>query len=279
MVVNTSAAPSLSHLRAVVFDWAGTTVDCGCCGPVEAFVRSFAAFGVDTTTAEARAPMGLGKWEHVAAMCAMPRIAALWEKQHGAAPVNADIDKIYAHVEANMLDVVVAYSQPIPGTVEAVAEMRAQGLRIGSCTGYPRSVAEKMAVIAAAAGYAPDCLVAATDVEHSRPAPDMCYRILASFGITEPWRAVKIGDTTPDILEGKRAGMWTIGISLTSSLVGLSAEGLGGLSSQQRSLAAFSAEQQLVDAGADFVVEDIRSCPAVLAAIDKLCSQGQRPHV
>lgn len=278
MALENDSAPVFSHLRAVVFDWAGTTVDCGCCGPVQAFVRSFAAFGVEVTTAEARAPMGLGKWEHVAAMCAMPRIAGLWAQRHGTAPANADIDKIYEHVEASMQEVVLAYSTPIPGVVEAVAEMRARGLYIGSCTGYPRSVAEKMAGIAAGAGYAPDCLVAATDVPHSRPAPDMCNSILASFGVTDPWRAVKIGDTVPDILEGRNAGMWTIGLSLTSSLVGLPAEELANLSPQQRIMTAFPAEQQLLEAGADFVIEDLRSCLSLLEAIEGMCARGQRPR-
>ena len=74
-MVAAEGSSTLQYIQAVVFDWAGTLVDCGSCGPVQAFVESFAAHGVQVTTAEARAPMGMGKREHVAAMLAMPRIA------------------------------------------------------------------------------------------------------------------------------------------------------------------------------------------------------------
>lgn len=33
--------PSLKQIEAVVFDWAGTTVDFGCFAPVQAFVEVF----------------------------------------------------------------------------------------------------------------------------------------------------------------------------------------------------------------------------------------------
>ena len=34
------------HLKAVVFDWAGTIVDFGCLAPMGVFVEVFASFGV-----------------------------------------------------------------------------------------------------------------------------------------------------------------------------------------------------------------------------------------
>ena len=41
------------RVRAVIFDWAGTTVDFGSRAPVLAFVRTFAEFGVTLTAAGA----------------------------------------------------------------------------------------------------------------------------------------------------------------------------------------------------------------------------------
>ena len=35
-----------NRFDAVIFDWAGTTVDYGCCAPVQAFVEAFREFGV-----------------------------------------------------------------------------------------------------------------------------------------------------------------------------------------------------------------------------------------
>ena len=262
--------PSFKNLRVVVLDWAGTTVDCGCRGPVRAFVESFAAHGLEVTEAEARGPMGMGKRDHVAAMLDMPRIRDLWTKNHQAPPGQADIDRMYDHVQNSMMDVIARHSAPITGAVAGVSIMRGAGLRIGSCTGYPRPVAEKMASVAALSGFSPDCLLCATDVPHSRPSPDMCKAILRRFALDDPRLAVKIGDTVQDILEGKNAGMWTIGITLTGSLMGLSEDEIEALPASRLAAALEKAERELVAAGADFLATDIPSCLPMLERIDSM---------
>ena len=82
-------------IRLVVFDWAGTLVDHGSRAPALAFVEAFARFGVKATEAEARAPMGLPKRAHIAAMLRAPAIRAEWEATRGAAD-EAAIDEVYA---------------------------------------------------------------------------------------------------------------------------------------------------------------------------------------
>ena len=46
-------------IEAVIFDWAGTTVDYGCFAPVKAFMEAFAHHGVPVTMEETRKPMGM----------------------------------------------------------------------------------------------------------------------------------------------------------------------------------------------------------------------------
>lgn len=258
-----------SDLEAVVFDWAGTTVDFGCQGPLEAFIESFTAFGIDVTREEARAPMGMKKRDHVAAMFAMPRIARMWEEQHGASCAEKDIDTVYALVEETMIAMIRRYSVPIPGTVEAVEEMRRRGLRIGSCTGYPRAVGELLAERAKEFGYAPDVLVCATDVPEGRPSPDMCKEVLARLGVTDPARAVKIGDTVNDVLEGVRAGMWVIGITLSGSLAGLSEAEIDALAPEDREALHHRISHELILAGAHFTAPDVQSCLPLFREIAK----------
>lgn len=48
-------------IQAVIFDWAGTTVDYGCFAPVQAFQEAFAHHGVPVTLEETRKPMGMLK--------------------------------------------------------------------------------------------------------------------------------------------------------------------------------------------------------------------------
>lgn len=267
----------MQHLKAVIFDWAGTTVDYGCQGPVQAFVESFANFNVAISAAEAREPMGMGKREHVATLCAMPRIAAAWQDAHGKAPSEQSIDAVYGLVEASMINCITRYATPIDGTVAAVAEMRARGLRIGSCTGYPRSVALGLAAEAERHGYEPDVLVCATDVTNGRPAPDMCNAILKHFGIEKGHQAVKIGDTVNDILEGSRAGMWVIGITLSGSMAGLSPQEVQDMSAHERDVLEKSIAATLREAGAHFTAPDVQSCLPILAAIDAMAAEGKRP--
>ena len=67
-------------LKAVVLDWAGTTVDHGCMAPAETFIAAFAAMGVEITTPQAREPMGLPKWRHIQAITRMAPVAAAWTR-------------------------------------------------------------------------------------------------------------------------------------------------------------------------------------------------------
>ncbi len=125
------------RLKAVVFDWAGTVVDFGSRAPMGVFVEAFARFGVDVTIAEARGPMGRPKWDHIRAMFDVPRIAAAWAERHGAAPTDADVDRLY-EVFVPLNEAVVAdYADLVPGAAETVARLRARGLKIGSTTATP----------------------------------------------------------------------------------------------------------------------------------------------
>jgi phosphonoacetaldehyde hydrolase len=63
--------PSENHsryqgpVRAVIFDWAGTTVDYGSRAPVDAFIELFRRHGVTITAEQARGPMGSYKKDHI----------------------------------------------------------------------------------------------------------------------------------------------------------------------------------------------------------------------
>jgi hypothetical protein len=87
----------MKRINAVILDWAGTTVDFGSFAPTQIFVEAFRrAFDVDVTLAEARVPMGLGKWQHIEALGKLPSVDARWQAKFGRAMTAGDIDKIYA---------------------------------------------------------------------------------------------------------------------------------------------------------------------------------------
>ncbi len=72
----------MRNVEAVIFDWAGTTVDYGCFAPVQAFVEVFKHFGIEPTMQEVREPMGMLKIDHIRTMLHMPRIQKLWKEKY-----------------------------------------------------------------------------------------------------------------------------------------------------------------------------------------------------
>lgn len=146
----------MSQLHAVVFDWAGTMIDFGSFAPMGVFVEAFRRFGVDATVAEARGPMGAAKRDHIKAMITAPRLSAEWTRVHGAAPTEADVDRVYKVFVPMNEQVVADYAELVPGARDAVDTLPDMGLKIGSATGYTRSIMDRVLPVAAAQGYSPD---------------------------------------------------------------------------------------------------------------------------
>ncbi|MBV8616152.1 MAG: phosphonoacetaldehyde hydrolase [Acetobacteraceae bacterium] len=265
------------RLKAVVFDWAGTMVDFGSRAPMGAFVSAFARFGVELSIAEARRPMGLPKRAHVAALLADPAIVARWRAARGTNPGEAEIDEVYGVFVPLNAAVVVDYATLVPGAAETAAELRRRGLRIGSTTGYTREIMTPLLPLAARQGYAPDNLVCAGDLADGRPTPLMMYRTFADLGVYPPHTVVKVDDTAPGIAEGRAAGTWTVGVSVSGNLVGLSAEEWDGLPRAPQQELRAEATRQLIAAGADYVIDSVSALLPVLETIEARLGRGERP--
>lgn len=125
-------------IQAVIFDWAGTTVDYGCFAPVQAFQEAFAHHGVPATLEETRKPMGMLKRDHIRTMLRMERIARVWEETHGRPAGEEDVEAVYALFEPKLFSILDRFSTPKPFAVETAAALREMGLKIGSTTGYIR---------------------------------------------------------------------------------------------------------------------------------------------
>jgi phosphonoacetaldehyde hydrolase len=254
-------------LNAVVFDWAGTTVDFGSRAPMGSLVETFGRFGVALSIAEARGPMGLAKRDHIAALLRQPAIAQRWRARHGELPAESDIDAVYEVFVPLNTDVVADYGALIPGVLPVIAKLRAQGVKIGSTTGYTREIMARLLPVAARQGYAPDNLVCAGDLAGGRPSPLMMYRTFADLGVYPPSTVVKVDDTEPGIAEGLAAGTWTVGVALTGNLAGCSEAELALLSTSERNGLRSVAARKLRAAGAHAVIDSVAD---LLPALDAL---------
>ncbi|MEJ1160396.1 phosphonoacetaldehyde hydrolase [Prosthecomicrobium sp. N25] len=267
----------MRHLKAVVFDWAGTIVDYGSRAPMGAFVQVFASFGVEITIAEARRPMGLPKWDHIDALLRDPSIAARWQAARGGMPTREDVDRIHAVFVPLNARVVTDYADLIPGALETVAACRARGLKIGSTTGYTREIMERLVPVAAAAGYAPDNLVCAGDLPAGRPTPLMMYRTFADLGVYPPSAVVKVDDTEPGIAEGLAAGCWTVGVALSGNAMGLSREEVEALPEAEYERRLARARAELDRSGAHVIIDSVEDLVPVLDLFEEKLARGERP--
>lgn len=265
------------HLKAAVFDWAGTVIDHGSRAPMGVFVQAFAKFGVEISIAEARGPMGMAKRDHIATLLRSPRIAAAWAAAQGGAPDEAAIDRVYAVFVPMNEEVVTDYCTMIDGAVAAVDRLRARGLRIGSTTGYTRGIMARVLPLAAAQGYAPDNLVCAGDLPTGRPTPAMMYRTFLDLGVWPASAVVKVDDTGVGIEEGLNAGCWTVGVALTGNAFGLTADETAALEPVEFGRMRAAAVAKLVACGAHYVIDTVAGIDPVIDVIEGRLARGERP--
>lgn len=250
-------------VHTVLFDLAGTTIDCGCLAPVGVFVEVFRRHGVTVDITTARGPMGTHKREHIRRVCELPSVRAQW----GGVPSEADIDALYAEAEPLQIAVLPQHAELIPGVEEVLHTVRARGLKIGATTGYTRPMVDVLAPLI----WVPDTLVCASDVPAGRPAPYMNHLAAMRLGAPDVGGCVVVGDTVSDMQAARNAGMWAVGVAMTGNEVGLPWPELTSLPLAERQRRRRFATARLLEAGAHFVIDSVVDLPGV---IDGLRRQG-----
>ena len=269
--------PYRGPIKAVIFDWAGTTIDYGCIGPVAAFMEVFRHRGVSVTVSEARAPMGLMKKDHLRVMCQTDSVSEKWKKKHGRAPEEADVEAMFAEVEPLMASSIAFYADPIPGALETLSELRKRGIRIGSSTGYTEPIMKVLKEVAEKKGFKPDATVCSSDVPAGRPHPFMCYKNAIDLQIFPLEAVAKVGDTLADIDEGLNAGMWSIGVTKTGSEIGLSQEEITAMDPDALNSRVEGVGKKFLEAGVHYVMEGIWDCVQIIDRINERLARGERP--
>jgi len=278
----TPPSPSLGArfrgpVTAVIFDWAGTVLDFGCIAPVAAFRGAFAEGGLPISETEAREPMGTAKREHVERILAQPAVRQRWLAMAGALPTEADVDLLYAIFLRIDGENCARYSALIPGALETIATLRGRGVAIGSTTGYPRSIMDGLAPLAAAQGYRPDCCVTVSEVARGRPWPDMVLANALALGAPDIRACVAVDDSPSGLVSARAAGAWAVGVAVSGNEVGLSLEVWEALADAAKARLRAAAIQTLEAAGAHYVIDSIADLPPAIEAINARLAAGERP--
>jgi len=267
------------RVKGLVLDWSGTTADAYVIAPAVVFVEVFKKHGVPISMEEARGPMGLRKDLHIKALTEMPQIRARWKEQHGAEPGAAEVEKMFADFVPMQLDCLRDYTTLLPGVAEVTQKLQGEGIKIGSSTGFVRSMVDILEADAKKQGYAPDASVAGDEVVNgARPKPFMVFRNMDLMDVHPVQAVVKVDDTVSGVGEALEAGCWGVGVARYSNYMNINspaeAEQLPAAEMQRRLNAT---RETLRRAGAHYVVDDLNDLPQVLDDINRRLARGERP--
>ncbi|MEA3236569.1 phosphonoacetaldehyde hydrolase [Pseudomonas mosselii] len=267
-----------TQLQAAILDWAGTVVDFGSFAPTQIFVEAFAEFDVQVSIEEARGPMGMGKWEHIRTLCDVPEIAERYRKVFGRTPTDDDVTAIYERFMPLQIEKIAVHSALIPGALETLTGLRKDGLKIGSCSGYPKVVMDKVVELAAQNGYVADHVVATDETPNGRPWPAQALANVIALGIDDVAACVKVDDTVPGILEGRCAGMWTVALVCSGNALGLTWEGYRALSTEKLESERKRIHGMFASSRPHYLIDTINELPEVIADINRRLAKGEMPQ-
>ncbi len=265
------------RLKAVILDWAGTTMDFGCMAPAVVFIKVFEKAGVPISMAEARQPMGAHKKVHIQRITEIPTVRERWIEAHGREPAGADVDAMFADFVPMQEACLSDYSELIPGTLEFVGQCRKRGYKIGSTSGYlPGMMAINLAD-AKKQGYDPDYACGAGDVPAGRPYPFMVLKNMIELEVSPVEAVLKVDDTLTGIEEGINAGSWAIGLAISGNEVGVPLDEWSAFSEEVKQAHRERIYPTMYRRGAHYVVDSIADLMECLDDIEARLARGEKP--
>ncbi len=197
-------------ISLVMFDMSGTTIkdynevlDC--------FMEAAQMTGIVTTAEQINSMMGWSK---------IDVFQALWKRQlqeFDETTIEKESQKSFQLFKEILEHWYATHSiEPSEGTLDTFKWLREQNIKIALGTGFYRKVAdillEKLGWLDGLdenyinQGNSPiDFSITSDQVAAGRPAPDMIYKAMQVFGITNSQEVIKIGDTPSDLEEGINA--------------------------------------------------------------------------
>lgn len=258
----------MKRIECVIFDWAGTAVDYGCFAPVAAFVESFQELGLSVTPADTRAYMGLTKVEEVRALFNIGRIQEEFRSKFGRPYNEDDVQGRYAAFQQILFATLKKYTEPIPGVIPVVEKLCAEGIKIGSTTGYTCQMMDIVIPAAEEKGYKVDYCATSDNLPGGRPAPYMIFENMTRLAVPSLDSVVKVGDTIADIKEGVNAKVWTVGVVLGSNELALTEDEVKSMLADELEARIEEVKERMLAAGASYVIRSMDELPALIDTIN-----------
>ena len=266
-------------VKALILDWSGTVADAYVIAPAVVFVDVFEKQGVEISMEEARGPMGLRKDLHIAALTQEPEIRDRWRKVKDVYPTQDDVDNMFSDFVPMQLGCLRRYTTLLPGVAETTEKIKADGIKIGSTTGFVRSMVDILVADAKEQGFHADVTVAGDEVVHgARPKPFMVYRNLDLLDVHPIQSVIKVDDTISGVGEGLEAGCWTVGIARYSNYMNInSLEEAESVSEGEISRRLGKTREILEKSGAHYVINEFPELLGVIADVNARLARGEKP--
>lgn len=196
-----------SDIALAVLDMAGTTIaDDG--AVIAAFDDAATAVGLPVTGPERE-----NARRYVLDTMGQSKIVvfrALFGSEHKAAEANAAFESAYErYVDQGAI-------APIPGAEDAIAKLRAGGIKVALTTGFSRATQRRILTALAWTEVA-DLVLAPADAGRGRPYPDLVLTAVLRAQVDDVRRVAVLGDTSSDITSGLRAGASIVAGTLTGA--------------------------------------------------------------
>lgn len=244
--------------KVILFDWAGTIVDFGSKVPEKVFHDTFDKEDIYFTGEQIRSFMGMNKRDHIRELFfldgTIDRLKQ--EKKWQTMDDEAIVDAFYDAFNITLLNTLKQTKEMIPGADALLKWLHQNGYKTGSSTGYNREMLSATKENLVGRFELPQVDVAADDVAHGRPEPDMLFAALEKLS-AKPDEAISVGDTLADCETAKRAGIPFIGVIEGSSLFGVSLEDFDTMSEEAKAAARTRTRAQYFEAGATDVIQRI----------------------
>lgn len=266
-------------VKALVLDWSGTTADAYVLAPAIVFVEVFKKQGVEISMEEARGPMGLRKDLHIKALTETQEIRDRWKKIKGKEPTQKDVDRMFKDFVPLQLKCLRQYTKLLPGVAKVLQKLQKQGIKVGSSTGFVRSMVNILEKEAKKQGYVPDASVAGDEVVNgARPKPFMVYKNLDMMNIHPIQSVVKVDDTVSGIGEAQEAGCWGVGVARYSNYMNINSfEEEKRLSAADLQARLERTRDILRKSGAHYVIDSLADIEPVIADVNARLARGEKP--
>lgn len=142
-------------------------------------------------------------------------VEAAWAwvlKRYG---ISEEPGPFYRAYDAAVLELLAAPVEPLPGVRELLRELKSRGIPVGLASASLRHWVDATLRGIGLAGQF-DTTVAAGEVPHAKPAPDLYLKAAENLGV-DPKLCVACEDSRSGVKAAKAAGMYTIQVRAAST--------------------------------------------------------------